>query len=301
MWAPSFISSIDLRQRVTSMAFPHSLSISEMAKYVAYYFEWDRRRVAFPPLPLPNHFQALCLSYDLVVAEEAAQRFELSELPQVIFYAILLNEAERLGVLHGRTLRIMESALTELRWNTFEAWVWQNGDRIFKARFWEKAGHEEESSDAEEATSPSGDDKQGEAERAVLDFELPEVIQATFYAMLLNDAVELGIVSGFLAVDLKLTLEGLRKTLAQRPNPLLADYHGLYPGFDLSLATQHAQDSNIPEMVQAIFYAMVVNDAVELGLTCRLTAECMMWVMQKLDWVPIEFWLENIDCRLGRA
>ena len=49
-----------------------------------------------------------------------------------------------------------------------------------------------------------------EAERAVLDFELPEMVQATFYAMLLNDAVELGIVSGFLADDLKVTLQGLR-------------------------------------------------------------------------------------------
>ena len=38
------------------------------------------------------------------------------------------------------------------------------------------------------------------------------MVQAMFYAMLLNDAVELGIVSGFMAVDLKLTLEGLRWT-----------------------------------------------------------------------------------------
>jgi len=48
------------------------------------------------------------------------------------------------------------------------------------------------------------------AERAALDFEVPEMIQATFYAILLNDAAELGIVSGPTAVDLKLTLEALR-------------------------------------------------------------------------------------------
>jgi len=51
-----------------------------------------------------------------------------------------------------------------------------------------------------------------DAERAALDFELPEMVQATFYGMLLNDAVKLGTVSGFLAVDLKLNLEGLRWT-----------------------------------------------------------------------------------------
>jgi len=27
----------------------------------------------------------------------------------------------------------------------------------------------------------------------------------------------------------------------------------------------------------------------------------MMWVMQKLDWDPIESWLGDIDCRLSRA
>ena len=49
-----------------------------------------------------------------------------------------------------------------------------------------------------------------EAERAALDFELPEMVQATFYIMLLNDAVELGMVSGFLAGDLRSSLEGFR-------------------------------------------------------------------------------------------
>ncbi|KAJ8426188.1 hypothetical protein Cgig2_010825 [Carnegiea gigantea] len=84
------------------MAFPRSLSTSKMAQYVAHHFEWDRRGVAFPPLPLLNDFQALCPSYELDVADEA----------------------ERLGVLHGRTFRIMESALIELRWSAFEVWEW---------------------------------------------------------------------------------------------------------------------------------------------------------------------------------
>ena len=49
-----------------------------------------------------------------------------------------------------------------------------------------------------------------DVEEATHDFELPEMVQATFYVMLLNDAVELGTVSGFIAADLKSTLEGLR-------------------------------------------------------------------------------------------
>jgi len=97
------------------MAFPRSLSTKEMIEYVVRHFTWDQRGVAFPPSPLPKDFQALCPSYELAVAEEAAEDYELLELPQVIFYAMLLNEAERLGVLYGRALRTSELALTELR------------------------------------------------------------------------------------------------------------------------------------------------------------------------------------------
>ncbi|KAJ8425916.1 hypothetical protein Cgig2_033857 [Carnegiea gigantea] len=141
-------------------------------------FEWDRRGIAFPPSPLPKDFQGLCPSYELAMAEEAAGRFELPKLAQVIFYAMLLNEAERLGVLHGRTLWAMESALAELHWSTFESWVWLYGDRIFEAQFQAKVepkeessrvGRQEEDSEAEQedessptegAASPSDDDKQ---------------------------------------------------------------------------------------------------------------------------------------------
>ena len=49
-------------------------------------------------------------------------------------------------------------------------------------------------------------------EEATCDFELPEMVQATFYATILNDVIELGIVSGFMVVDLKAALEGLRWT-----------------------------------------------------------------------------------------
>jgi len=47
------------------------------------------------------------------------------------------------------------------------------------------------------------------AEEVARNFELPGMVSATFYAMLLNDAVELGIVNRFMTVDLKVTLEGL--------------------------------------------------------------------------------------------
>jgi len=47
------------------------------------------------------------------------------------------------------------------------------------------------------------------AEEVACNFELPGMVSATFYAMLLIDVVELGIVNRFMIVDLKVTLEGL--------------------------------------------------------------------------------------------
>ncbi|KAJ8438398.1 hypothetical protein Cgig2_004508 [Carnegiea gigantea] len=110
-------------------------STGEMTEYVAYHFQWDRRGVAFPRLPLSNDFQALCPSDELTMAEEAARRFELPEPPQVILYAMLLNEAER--------------------------------DQIFEAQFRDRAECEEESSDVERAASSSDGDEQGEAGQEV--------------------------------------------------------------------------------------------------------------------------------------
>ena len=52
---------------------------------------------------------------------------------------MLLNEAEKLGVLHGPRLQSLEVALTELRWRAFESWIWLFGDRIYKAQFRSKS------------------------------------------------------------------------------------------------------------------------------------------------------------------
>ncbi|KAJ8446511.1 hypothetical protein Cgig2_027473 [Carnegiea gigantea] len=127
------------------MAFPRSLDTKAMAEYVTRHFVWDRRGVAFPSSPLPKDFQALYPNFELAVANEAAEYYELPELPQVIFYAMLLDETERLGVVQGRALRSLESALVELRWSTFESWVWLYSDRIFEAQFRLMAGSGESS------------------------------------------------------------------------------------------------------------------------------------------------------------
>ena len=59
----------------------------------------------------------------------------------------------------------------------------------------------------------------------------------------------------------------LREPSAPGPRPLPLDYHGLCPHFDLGAAMRYVYDSHIPEMVQAIFYTMVVDNANEMGLS----------------------------------
>ncbi|KAJ8437663.1 hypothetical protein Cgig2_028601 [Carnegiea gigantea] len=59
------------------------------------------------------------------------------------------------------------------------------------------------------------------------------------------------------------------------PRPLPEDHLVLCPSFDLRMATWYAQDSNIPEMVQATFYAMAMNMVAERGIMCRILAKLM--------------------------
>ncbi|KAJ8435272.1 hypothetical protein Cgig2_026011 [Carnegiea gigantea] len=159
------------------------------------------------PLPLPNDFQALCPSFVLAVTAEAAQCFQLPELPQVIPTQRFLSKLR-----DGRLSRL---------------------DRLARLR------------------------------------------GPTFYAMLLNDAVELGVVSGPMAVDLKLTLEGLRWLLFE--SWLVHPY------------SPHARDG------------IMINEAMELELSSMATLDRMMSDLQELKWDIIEAWLEEVDKRLRDA
>ncbi|KAJ8419790.1 LOW QUALITY PROTEIN: hypothetical protein Cgig2_010901 [Carnegiea gigantea] len=308
---------------------------------------------------------------------------------------MLLNEVERLGVLHGRMLRMMDLALTELRWSTFESLRKKRRARGLGKRRTRRLGERRKAMrprrrkrvshcggrpplrttiahsfkgknrgrelnppfllwhfpplcntrkmvdfvrgsfrwhwSAMRLPRPLSDDYHdlcpcfviSELEQAAHDFR-PKMVYATFYAMLLNDAVKLGLVGGFIAASLKASLEGLnfrlqepcgedrvagcslrecvplevveyirdnfqwalREPLAPGPRPLPSNYRGLCPRFDLEVAMRYAHDSHIPEMV--IFYAMVVANAAELGLSHQLTMGCMMWAIQELDGGPAQ-------------
>ncbi|KAJ8432990.1 hypothetical protein Cgig2_029440 [Carnegiea gigantea] len=142
--------------------------------------------------------------------------------------------------------------------------------------------------------------------------------------MLINDIVELFIVSREIARDLKLTLKGLQWTTFESwlsvNKPTLLEalshghsvqllcqsnlgsyYRGLCPYFDLDVAETSTRDCHIPELTQAVFYAMVLNDAVALGVSCVFVTDILRWVLECLNWGVLESWLKTNGEALHRA
>ncbi|KAJ8433057.1 hypothetical protein Cgig2_020624 [Carnegiea gigantea] len=72
---------------------------------------WLITSASCPPCPLPEDFHALCPRLSLPEAEGALADFELPEMVQVTFYAILLNKAVELGVVHSFIAEGLKSAL----------------------------------------------------------------------------------------------------------------------------------------------------------------------------------------------
>ncbi|KAJ8429206.1 hypothetical protein Cgig2_012334 [Carnegiea gigantea] len=221
---------------------------------------------------------------------------------------MLLNEAERRRALHGRALRTLESALTDLRWSTFESWVWLYGDRIFEALFQTKAAPKEKGSEVE----PKGEGSASEERPPLLTMtNRGEAIEPLNVSILQEEAVQRERRQDKERSDSKLQAprgevksrrlstsvttsdgrRGISRLLA------LGRFRRTTTASVLGVAMQYACDSNTPEMVQIIFYAMVIDDAAELGLSCKLNMDYVMWAMRKLDWGPVEAWLGDNDRR----
>ncbi|KAJ8427762.1 hypothetical protein Cgig2_024306 [Carnegiea gigantea] len=80
----------------------------------------------------------------------------------------------------------------------------------------------------------------------------------------------------------------LRESSILQPSLLPENHHSFYPNLDFLVAIRHGHSSHIPEMVQAIFYAMVLNDATELGLSSGIGMDCMTSALWELKWDVIE-------------
>ncbi|KAJ8420401.1 hypothetical protein Cgig2_028073 [Carnegiea gigantea] len=93
----------------------------------------------------------------------------------------------------------------------------------------------------------------------------------------------------------------MRESSYLHPRLLPLNFHSLCPEFKLLVAMQFARTAHIPEMVQAIFYAMVINEVAELGLSSRDAMGHMMLDLRELRWNIVDSWLQDIDERLRDA
>ncbi|KAJ8434534.1 hypothetical protein Cgig2_004300 [Carnegiea gigantea] len=185
----------------------------------------------------------------------------------------------------------MKSALVELQWSTFKEWVWYNRNNILRARHPETDIDQEECSRFGDASPPSGDDgeegswtlHERSLDHASKSFHRErnefsrERVSALFYIIVFLDFFSTEQVADYMKETFNWHLRGA---------------HELCPYFNLVVAEEVTQDFCIPEMIQAVFYAMLVNEAQELGVLSRDLAEHLKSCLEGLRWYMCEAWLQ---------
>ncbi|KAJ8434504.1 hypothetical protein Cgig2_001557 [Carnegiea gigantea] len=245
-----------------------------MALCVLGNFEWYCREVAFPSLPLPFDYKELCPDFVLAKAEEYAQDYEVPQLSQVAFFTMLLNDAVKLGVLRAwmienfiRTLALLLAYIDHMVlppkpdyvgfWGCMATalgarfpgiWFERTAPRpFFMVGDFQVAFEESLASSSiapRRLPRPLSKLHLADMEEVARDFNIPEIIQATFYAMVVNNAA---------ADYVRTTFIWCLKELARPTQLLTEDYRGLCPDFDFKVAEASTLDSHIPELTQAVF------------------------------------------------
>ncbi|KAJ8421399.1 hypothetical protein Cgig2_029446 [Carnegiea gigantea] len=151
------------------------------------------------------------------------QERDISMLVQATFYALTAVYAEKLGVLHKLVGRDFEEALINLQWFSFEVWLTIHKDELLSTK--EIAMHVWETikwwirNYADPPPSPRllPEDHQSlhpdfvkkDTKDAARDFQILELVQATFYGMVVKAALELGMTTRNMALALKDALMNL--------------------------------------------------------------------------------------------
>ncbi|KAJ8438471.1 hypothetical protein Cgig2_008958 [Carnegiea gigantea] len=82
-YVPSSSCQFHSHKRSPNMVFSRFLRTDEIALYILDNFEWDRREVVFPPLPLPYDYKDMCLDFNLTTTEEATGTFSFLRYPRL--------------------------------------------------------------------------------------------------------------------------------------------------------------------------------------------------------------------------
>ncbi|KAJ8444450.1 hypothetical protein Cgig2_005972 [Carnegiea gigantea] len=253
------------------MAFPRSLDTKAMGEFVTRHFSWDRRGIAFPPSPLPKDFQTICPGFELV-----AEYYELPELLQVIFYTMLLNEAERLGVRFDRWGQpLLSSVGVSLSHGSGYLVTGSTKLDSTQRAVWGRM------------RKPGSGGKRRESDqcpRFLGKYGIPSYSQYERDGQLRKE-----------------TFIWHWRSASRPPRPLPEDFHVLCPCFSLDEAEGAAAEFELPKIVQATFYAMLLNEAVKLGVAHEYMADSMKSSLVGLRWPTFEVWMDCMDCVVREA
>ncbi|KAJ8433870.1 LOW QUALITY PROTEIN: hypothetical protein Cgig2_021253 [Carnegiea gigantea] len=286
------------------MAFPRSLSTKEMAEYVVRHFTWDWRGATFPLSPLPKDFQASCLSYELVVVED----YELPELPQMIFYVMLLNEAERLGVMYGRALRtspvpdeggtkgkfrgrpigrgLEDGHVAEMSW-PLGSWEYLPISQLSLCPLYKYnliplyMMLRYPSFRRKRYNGRGGKTKNDWYAHFPFHYGVSSTLQHQGYGRLWNPS------SG--------TKGGLHVRLAPFPKITTSYAHTFH------CPRPREQRPPLSSLKSSAFYAMLLNDTIELGVVHDFMAEGLRSALVDMRWSSFEAWMSRVDHKLREA
>ena len=85
------------------------------------------------------------------------------------------------------------------------------------------------------------------------------------------------------------------RNASRLPCLLPEDFNLLCLCFSLAEVEAAAAESGMPETVQAMFYAMLLNEMLELGVTHEYAAENMRSLLVGLRWSDFEVWMRIMD------
>ncbi|KAJ8426754.1 hypothetical protein Cgig2_029423 [Carnegiea gigantea] len=305
------------------MAFLCSLDTKAMGEYVTRHFAWDRRGVPSPPSPLPKDFQALCPSFELAVAEKATEYYELPELPQVIFYAMSCKD-RRFGLWSRPLLSSIGTPLSR------GSGCMVTGSSKLDSAQRSNQGRVQEPVDRKKAQKWSRRIRtrplkrrpplrmvmsRGEAVKP-MNAHLPLLVFSPISLLYcLSQHIERPIdtpVFPCYGVPFYLQHVGdgqLREGVLQLAMeerfasalPLSRRIPCLMPTFSLSEAEGAAAEFELFEIVQATFYATLLNEAIKPGVAHDLTAESMKSSLVGLRRSTFKVWMGYIDHVLRAA
>ncbi|KAJ8427967.1 hypothetical protein Cgig2_024776 [Carnegiea gigantea] len=86
-----------------------------------------------------------------------------------------------------------------------------------------------------------------------------------------------------------------RRSPLRLPRPLPEDFNVLCPCFSLAEAEAAAAESELPEIIQAMFYTMLLTKMLKLGVVQKYTAERIKSLLVGLMWPTFEVWMRIMD------